>query len=174
MFGCFMAISKKELDKRINNFKEALRHSGIKLTHQRLEIFREVAKVIDHPAAETIFQRIRKRLPTVSLDTVYRTLWLANDLGLITTLRSSRQRTRFDANLSRHYHFICSKCGLAMDFHSDELDELTLSETLKDIGLPETTHLEVKGMCLKCAKNKKPREETSYDREQKVSGNRQI
>ena len=63
-----------------------------------------------------VFEGVRERMPTVSLDTVYRTLWWLKDLGLITTLGSSRERTRFDANLSRHHHFVCVQCGLTRDF----------------------------------------------------------
>ena len=52
----------------MNHFKEGLRRSGVKLTHQRLEIFREVVKSSDHPDVETIYKGVRKRVPTVSLD----------------------------------------------------------------------------------------------------------
>ncbi|MFC1845054.1 Fur family transcriptional regulator [Thermodesulfobacteriota bacterium] len=150
-----MVIRKKELEKRIEHFTNECRNAGIKLTHQRIEIFREVAQATDHPDAEKIQMRVRKRLPTVSLDTVYRTLWLANDLGLITSLGPSRERTRFDANLNNHHHFICVKCGLTSDFYSDELVELKLPESIKYIGLPEATQVQVKGVCLKCAAKKK-------------------
>ena len=89
-------IEKKEIDQRMQHFETVCRDEGIKLTHQRLEIFREVAQADDHPDAEQVFQRVRDRMPTVSLDTVYRTLWLLNDLGLVVTLGASREPTRFD------------------------------------------------------------------------------
>lgn len=148
-----MISDKKEIEKCMEHFKEVCRNAGIRLTHQRLEIFREVLQDNDHPDAEKVFSRVRKKLPTVSLDTVYRTLWLAKDFGLITTLGPSRERTRFDANLNRHHHFICIKCGLISDFYSEALDVLTLPESVKAIGHPEATQVEVKGLCLKCAAN---------------------
>ena len=92
-----------------------------------MEIFREVAQTGDHPEAERVHQGVRERMPTISLDTVYRTLWLLKDLGLINTLGPPRERTRFDANLSRHHHFVCIRCGLTRDIYSDELDELRLT-----------------------------------------------
>ncbi len=150
-----MDISKQELEKRLEHFKRVCQEAGIKLTHQRLEIFREVARVADHPDAEKVFNRVRDRLPTVSLDTVYRTLWLANDLGLITTIISSQERTRFDANLNKHHHFVCIKCGLTSDFYSDELDGIKLPESITEIGLPETTQIEVRGICHKCSNKKR-------------------
>jgi len=95
-------------------------------------------------------------------DTVCRTLLWLKDLGLITTLGPPRERTRFDANLNRHHHFVCVKCGLTQDFYSDKLDKLTLLESAQSIGHVETTQVEVKGVCLKCnAKGKKPGAATS-------------
>jgi len=85
-------VPEPELAERLERFKAAARRAGIRLTHQRLEIFREVAATEEHPDAETVFRGIRKRVPTVSLDTVYRTLWLLEDLGLIATLGPRRER----------------------------------------------------------------------------------
>ena len=146
-----MKVARQEIERRMARFNEACRKSGAKLTHQRMEIFREVAQTGDHPDAEEVFQGVRERMPSVSLDTVYRTLWWLKELGLITTLGSSRERTRFDANLRRHHHFVCIQCGLTRDFYSDKLDKLTLPESLQSIGQVETTHVEVKGVCLECA-----------------------
>jgi Fur family peroxide stress response transcriptional regulator len=152
-----MKIRKREIEQRMERFEEVCRNSGMKLTHQRMEIFREVAQTSDHPDAEKVYQGVRKRVPTMSLDTVYRTLWLLKDLGLITTLGPPRERTRFDANLSRHHHFVCIQCGLTRDFYSDAFDELRLPDSVKAFGRVETTQVEVKGVCLKCnTKKKKP------------------
>ena len=151
-----MKVTKQDIEQRMAHFKEACTKSGAKLTHQRLEIFREVAQTDDHPDAEKVFQRVRERMPTVSLDTVYRNLWWLKELGLITTLGSLRERARFDANLNRHHHFVCVKCGLTQDFCSDRLDKLTLPESVQSIGHVETMQVEVKGVCLKCAAKGKP------------------
>jgi len=151
-----MKVTKQDIEQRMAHFKEACRKSGAKLTHQRLEIFREVAQTGDHPDAEKVFQGVRERMPTVSLDTVYRTLWWLKELGLITTLGPLRERTRFDANLNHHHHFVCVQCGLTRDFDSDKLDKLTLPESVQSIGYAEMTQVEVKGVCVKCAAKEKP------------------
>lgn len=143
-------INTQEIDLRMKRFETVCRHEGIKLTHQRIEIFREVAQTEDHPDAEQVFHRVRERLPTVSLDTVYRTLWLLNDLDLIMTLASSRERARFDANLESHHHFVCGQCGFTRDFYSDDLDNITLPASLNSLGEIEATHVEVRGVCQKC------------------------
>ena len=151
-----MKVSKKDIEQRITRFEEVCRNSGAKLTHQRMEIFREVAQTCDHPDAEKVFQGVRKRMPTVSMDTVYRTLWWLKDLGLVTILGPPRERARFDANLSRHHHFVCTQCGLTRDFISDEFDSLELPDSVLSIGHAEKTQVEVKGLCLKCAADEKP------------------
>ena len=152
-----MKISKQEIEQHMERFEEVCRNSGMKLTHQRMEIFREVAQTSAHPDAKKVYQGVCERMPTISLDTVYRTLWMLKDLGLITALGPSRERTRFDANLSHHHHFMCVQCGLTRDFYSNAFDELRLPDSVKAFGRVETTQVEVKGVCLKCnAKEKKP------------------
>lgn len=151
-----MKISNKVVQQRMAHFEEVCRTSGAKLTHQRMEIFREVAQTGDHPDAEKVYQGVRRRMPTLSMDTVYRTLWWLKDLGLISVLGPPRERARFDANLDRHHHFVCTQCGLTRDFFSDELDHLALPHAVLTIGHAEKTQVEVKGLCLDCAADGKP------------------
>ena len=145
-----MKTKKKDVEQRIKLFETVCRGEGIKLTHQRIEIFREVAQTGDHPDAEQVFQRVRDRIPTVSLDTVYRTLWLLKDLGLVVPLGPSRERTRFDANLNSHHHFVCGQCGLTRDFYSNDLDNIKLPDSVGSFGKIEATHVEVRGVCREC------------------------
>ena len=145
-----------EVGRRLDQFRAACRKAGVKLTHQRLEIFREVAASLEHPDAETVFRGVRARMPTVSLDTVYRTLWLLDDLGLITTLGPRRESVRFDANLEHHHHYVCVRCGLARDFESAELNALTIPASVKEFGSVVATHVEVRGVCAACAKETAP------------------
>lgn len=133
------------------HFQRVCREAGTKLTPQRIEIFREVAETGDHPDAETIYRRVRDRMPSVSLDTIYRTLWLLVDLGMIQTLGAGRERARFDANLDKHHHFVCVKCGLTRDFYSRDFDQLALPASLREIGRVDATHVEARGICLDCA-----------------------
>ncbi len=150
-----MAITKSELQKRIDGFRSACRKSGVKVTHQRLEIYREVAQSEDHPEVRTIFEDVRKRIPEVSMDTVYRTLWLLKDLGLLESLSSSHGHARFDANMDCHHHFTCTECGSIHDFHDLAFDALSVPDSVKELGSALTTHVEIKGICSKCQKRNK-------------------
>ncbi len=117
-------VDRRTIDGRLDRFRSAARDAGLKLTHQRLEVFREVASSLEHPDAESVFRAVRKRVPTVSIDTVYRALWMLTDLGLITTLGPRRESVRFDANLDQHHHYVCVRCGLTRDFECAELGAL--------------------------------------------------
>jgi Fur family transcriptional regulator, peroxide stress response regulator len=148
--------SSEEIKKRIDRFTETCREAGVKLTQQRLEIFKEVAGTESHPDAETIFRHVRKKMPTISMDTVYRTMWLLNDLGLVNTVRSTGKRIRFDANTDPHHHFVCTKCGATIDFDCDSCSGVEVPDTVKKLGSVATAHLEFRGLCSRClGKNKK-------------------
>ena len=133
-----------------NQFKKRCQEAGVKYTQQRMLIYREVFKNRNHPDAESIFNSVRKEIHTISLDTVYRTLWLLKDMGLIRTLGPSRERTRFDANLSQHHHFICTQCNAIIDFNSKRLDELEITEDVKPFGMPSGLQINIQGICSKC------------------------
>ncbi len=146
-----MNAEPEQIARRIARFKETLKNAGIKVTHQRLEIFREIVETDEHPDAETMFNAVRKRMPTVSLDTVYRTLWMLQDLGLIGVLGNPRERVRFDANLDDHHHFICTNCGLTRDVYYPAFDALGTPDAVRTIGIVEKTHVELHGLCLACS-----------------------
>ena len=139
------------VEQRMRAFLHACRKIGARLTRQRMEIFRELAASDAHPDAECIHAGVRQRLPAISLDTVYRTLWWLTDLGLVTVLSPTQDRTRFDANLDRHHHFVCTRCGLTRDFTSEALDNLALPEAVAAIGSIQRTQVELKGICHVCA-----------------------
>lgn len=140
-----------DVERRVEELKAALRRAGIKQTNQRLAIYREVLARHDHPDAESVHAAVRRRLPAVSLDTVYRTLWTLTDLGLLSTLGPRQARARFDANVAPHHHFVCVDCGLVRDFESPTLDALRLPDEVAAFGEALATHVEVRGRCRACA-----------------------
>jgi len=145
-------VESSEVERRLHRFKAAAKEAGVKLTHQRLEIVREVVSSLEHPDAEDVFRAVQARMPTLSLDTVYRTLWMLSDLGLVTTLGLRRESVRFDANLKNHHHYVCVRCGLTRDFESPELNALRVPRAVKRLGSVVATHVEVRGACSACGK----------------------
>jgi Fur family transcriptional regulator, peroxide stress response regulator len=146
-----MSLKEDELGQRMDSYKAALRSSGIKLTHQRMIIFHEVAESKEHPSAELICKSVRKKLPMISLDTVYRTLWMLQDLGLISII-GGKDRVRLDGNTKPHHHFVCNECGVMRDFCSHEFDRLKIPKEVESFGNGETVYIEIKGICTGCLK----------------------
>ena len=149
-----MKRSPDERERMLARFSAAIRSAGVRMTPQRLEIYRETARTGDHPAIETIYRNVRRKMPSVSLDTVYRTLDLFRELGLVTTLRPLADRVRFDANTTPHHHFVCSRCGLTRDFYSRDLDGLKVPPSAPGLGRVESAHIELRGLCAACVKVK--------------------
>jgi Fur family transcriptional regulator, peroxide stress response regulator len=145
-----VAIPKAELQQRTALLTDGLRRAGIRLTSQRLEICSEIAASSTHPDAETVFNGVRARVPTISLDTVYRTLHTLRDLGLIGTLGIPSERMRFDVNSSRHHHFVCTHCGEVRDFHCEGFDHLPVPNDLSAVATVHTTQVEIRGVCRTC------------------------
>lgn len=156
-------MSKSELtrsERRLEHLEAVIRETGVKLTHQRLEIIRELARTEDHPDAETIFRAVQQRMPTVSLDTVYRTLWKLRDLGLVTTLGPHRDAVRFDVNLDRHHHYVCVRCDSIRDFDSEDMNALRVPDSVKAFGSIVNAQVEVRGLCTSCASSAKTKTKT--------------
>jgi len=123
---------------------------GFKATPQRLEIFRQVAQTDEHPEADVICARVREHMPTVSPDTVYRTLAFLEANGLLQKLSRLHGSARFDANVQKHHHFVCTECGGAWDFYSDELDHFSPPPEVATLGAVRSVHAQLHGICRAC------------------------
>jgi Fur family peroxide stress response transcriptional regulator len=89
--------------------------SGLASTRQRVFILKAIQGRIDHPDAETVHQAVISSLPSISLDTVYRTLSLFAKKGLIQQLAVPTRRSRYDGNPKPHDHFLCTRCERIAD-----------------------------------------------------------
>jgi Fur family transcriptional regulator, peroxide stress response regulator len=135
-------------------FAEKCREHGLKATQQRFEIYSELVSSDKHPDAESVYTAIRKRMPSLSFDTVYRAMRMFEEKGVISRISPGLERTRYDANMERHHHFICGKCGKIIDLYSEDFNSIALPDSVGDIGKVEYVHIEVRGICNKCRKSK--------------------
>lgn len=145
-----MALSDADVGGRLAAFMELCQRCGFKATPQRLEIFREVVRSDRHPDADWVCARVRERMPTVSADTVYRTLAFLEEHGLIRKLSILHGSARFDANVQQHHHFICTECGGTWDFYSEELDRFAPPSEVLALGEVESVRAELHGVCRAC------------------------
>ncbi len=131
-------------------FLEACRRQGVMVTHQRYVILQELAGNLEHPDVEMIYRKVRRKIPAISLDTVYRTLRLIEDKGIISRVGSVKDRARFDTNTEPHHHFICSRCGLIGDFSSEAFSQLKVPLEVEAMGKTDSVYVELRGVCRKC------------------------
>ena len=146
-----MPVSAEEISRRCDRFSQALRASGFRLTHQRLEVVRVLAASETHPDAEEVFRAVRERVPTISLDTVYRTLGTLADLGLASRVSGITGAARFDGNTDHHHHFICTRCDAIHDIESAELDALLPPGSASQHGQVGSVEVRFRGVCRECA-----------------------
>lgn len=146
-----MNADTREVEQRLAAFPGICREHGVKGTHQRMEIYRELARTDLHPDADTLFRRVRRRVPAISLDTVYRTLRMLEEKGVIARVGTVDERARFDANTERHAHFVCRGCGRVADVHSPECKDWQAPPEASAVGVIESVQVEFRGLCAACS-----------------------
>lgn len=150
-----MPGSRKTIQVHLKNFENACRKAGLRLTHQRLEIYRELAMATDHPSTELLHKRLVKRIPTISLDTVYRTLATFAQHELINKVETVESQARFEMRDQHHHHLICRQCHEIMDFQWKDVDGASLPEEINSWGRIDRKSVVVYGVCKACLLKKK-------------------
>jgi len=130
---------------------EALRASGRRLTRQRQLVLQVLEESDDHLDADMLYDRAKARDPNISLATVYRSLALLKDVGLVEEHRLGQEHAHFEAvQETPHYHFTCLKCGQVIEFDAPQVD-LVVQELADQEGLQVTdVHLLLSGYCTEC------------------------
>src|SRR4051794_10722643 len=116
-----MDISHPAIEARLAAFRDRCDQLDLMLTPQRLAVYRVLASDDSHPSAEDIYRRIKPEMPSLSLGTVYRTLDLLVEQGLVSRVHAFSDQARFDANLAAHHHLVCERCRRVIDFEDERL-----------------------------------------------------
>ena len=125
-------------------------------TRQRALIYALVASTDAHPTADWIYERARESMPRLSLGTVYRNLQVLAREGKIRAIDAWGKTTRYDADLSTHYHFICTSCGAIRDVSKPAGEDARLAGLFALPGFSVASHrLEFQGLCASCSKSRK-------------------
>jgi len=140
----------KNFQPQLHHFEQTCQNAGLKVTHQRLEIYGELLRAHDHPAAAPLYKRLEKRFPSLSLDTVYRTLATFEKLHLVQRLETVKSQARYEVLACRHHHFLCDTCGRIVDFAWPSFDAMPPPPDLAAIGAIDRTAVVVHGTCRAC------------------------
>jgi len=143
-------MSPVEFDAKVHWFVGRCREVGLRVTPQRLAIYKELLRSEEHPSAEMLYERLKPAWPTLSLDTVNRTVLMLSEIGAAFIVDGTGGARRFEAGLEPHQHVICIKCNRIVDFHHEPLDEIELPRTItqKYKILRKTVYVE--GLCDLC------------------------
>src|ERR671936_1919659 len=124
-----------------------LRRRGLRATPQRLVLLRVLPELDRHVTAEEILRAAGDRLPNLSLPTVYATLDLFEELGLVRRVDAGGGATLFDPRAEEHQHLSCRRCGAVVDLDA-EVDPTPALQAAAALGArPERAHLVVFGLC---------------------------
>ena len=142
------------VEDKVNLFISRCKKLGIKVTPQRIAIYKELADTDEHPSTETIYKKILKYYPNISLTTVYRTLETFEKLGLVSVVNVLYNAARYDANLEPHHHLVCVMCKKVEDFYDDSLANLNIPQkSLLEYKLLGYT-IQLNGICSDCRSTK--------------------
>lgn len=123
-------------------------------TRQLTAVYQSLQGDHTHPSADEIYRRVRKKLPRISLGTVYRNLQRLVEEGRIRTLLLGERVARYDPVVSNHDHFICQACGRVVDVFLERDRRVNLTPLVR-AGFAVTTHnLTVHGLCQACVEKR--------------------
>jgi Fur family peroxide stress response transcriptional regulator len=132
-------------------FRELAWKRGLAATHQRQVIYEAIVAAPGHYSAEQIFSGVRKRIPSISLATVYNNLKLFVEHGLLREVSPHTSTLMVEGNLEPHHHLVCTRCKAVQDVEGDFINYKKLSRQAPR-GFDLTQPLvEVFGICRRCS-----------------------
>ena len=125
----------------------------MKFSRQREVILQTLQENVVHPNADYIYQKVRQKLPNISLATVYRNLKQLSEQGVIRSIEGLDDSVHFDHNTGKHHHFICTRCKKIFDI-DDSVTAGLDAKILETYGAcVETSDFTFKGLCEDCRRN---------------------
>ena len=135
-------------------FRELAAKHGLAVTHQRQVVYEAVVAAHGHYSPEDIYAAVKRRIPAISLATVYNNLRLFVERGLLREVSPHASTLLVDGNLEPHHHLVCTRCKSVQDIEADFIDFKRLSPHVPQ-GF-DLTHpvVEVFGLCRRCRAKK--------------------
>lgn len=133
-----------------------------KRSRQRDRIIEILQETKSHPSADWLYDKLKKEFPNLSMGTVYRNLNILSEQGLIRKIDFGSTFSRFDADVSPHYHLICEKCSSVADFKLPIYDEIK-EKVEKMANFNVSRHrIEFYGLCKNCEEDLRSNKETRF------------
>ena len=133
-----------------NQFRKVCEQAGLAVTHQRQVIYDVLCSVEGHPSPEEVYARVKRRIPSISLATVYKNLHLFIDSGIFKQVSLHHGSMRVETNSARHHHLVCTQCKTISDIEPDLLGLAETPHQLPGGFLVERLAVDVLGVCAGC------------------------
>jgi Fur family peroxide stress response transcriptional regulator len=138
----------------VERFAHYCRAHGLSVTHQRLAIFEALASSREHPSAEQLHKAVQRRIPTLSLATVYKNLEALKAIGAVVDVNPLHEQARYESALPGtgaghpHHHLVCVVCKKVRDLHDSELDKLRVRDA-QGFAV-RAVRVQAEGLCPDC------------------------
>jgi Fur family peroxide stress response transcriptional regulator len=139
------------MQSRFEHALDKLKLFGVRMTPQRYAILEYMVDAMNHPTADDIYKALEHRFPNMSVATIYNNLKLFVEAGLVKELTYGDDSSRYDANVSDHYHVICTKCSTIVDFDHPRLEHIEEQAMAKTGFIINGHRMELYGLCPVCA-----------------------
>ena len=134
----------------MQDFVAKCRGAGLRVTPQRVAVYKALAESKEHPSADTLYRKVKQTMPSISLDTVNRTLLMFVEIDAALLVEGSGDVRRFDGDMHGHQHFKCVKCRRIIDLHYEGLEDIKVPKSIDETCkvLRKTVYFE--GICDLC------------------------
>jgi Fur family peroxide stress response transcriptional regulator len=132
------------------SFRELCLENGIAVTHQRQVLYEVMKRMHGHPSPEEVYARVKKKVPAISLATVYKNIHLFVESGVFREVSMHHGSLRVEMNDEAHHHMVRSKCKMITDIGEKELGLVSKRDKLPGGFLVERYAVDVIGICAKC------------------------
>ena len=143
-------MQKQAIAHRTKQFIDTCRRNQLKITPQRVTIYRALIQSDQHPTADMMFRQVQEEFPNISFDTVNRTLLTFAAIGVVDVVEVFGGPKRFDPDVSDHHHLHCVSCGQIIDFENDRYTDLEVPDTVAGKFKVISKSVVLKGLCQTC------------------------
>jgi Fur family transcriptional regulator, peroxide stress response regulator len=133
-----------------STFRQLCAEHGIAMTHQRQVLYEVMQGMEGHPSPEEVYARVKKKVPSISMATVYKNIHLFVESGVFRKMSLHHGSLRVEMNDQLHHHLVCSKCKEISDIGEKELGLVSKRSRLPGGFLVERYAVDVIGLCAKC------------------------
>lgn len=135
---------------RADVFRALCETAGIAVTHQRQVVFEELCAMHGHPSPEEVYGRVRVRIPSISLATVYKTIHLFIESGVFREVSLHHGTLRVETNAQPHHHLVCTQCKTIRDIDAEALGLAPAQTHVADGFLVQRYAVDILGVCAAC------------------------